>query len=153
MRRPNQAGVTLIEMMAVVTIIGLIAAISFPAVSSGLESIRLASATDSVAAFLNGGLDRAERRQQAVEITVSAPENSVTMQSSEPGFIRTELTAGARMPIPVPGPEVVARAIADAIERPRPTVIVPWWYTPLVLLLHVTPQPLVEFVLRRIRRR
>jgi prepilin-type N-terminal cleavage/methylation domain-containing protein len=89
MRRPNQAGVTLIEMMAVVTIIGLIAAISFPAVTSGLESIRLASATDSVAAFLNGGLDRAERRQQAVEITVSATENSVTMQSLEPGLIRT----------------------------------------------------------------
>ncbi|MBC8167555.1 MAG: prepilin-type N-terminal cleavage/methylation domain-containing protein [Bryobacteraceae bacterium] len=95
MIRPNQsrlnaqAGVTLVEMMAVVAIIGLVAAISFPAVSSGLDGIRLTSATDSVAAFLNAGLNRAERRQIPIEITVSQPENSLTMRSTEPGFLRS----------------------------------------------------------------
>ncbi len=56
--------------IAVVAIIGLIAAISFPAVGAGLESIRLVSAADSIVAFLNSGLNRAERRQHPVEITV-----------------------------------------------------------------------------------
>ena len=79
----------MIEMIAVVAIIGLIAAISFPAVSSGLESIRLISASDAVVAFLNAGLNRAERRQQPIEFTFSIPERSITMQSTEAGFVRT----------------------------------------------------------------
>lgn len=89
MRYRSQAGVTLVEMMAVVAIIGLIAAISFPAVSAGLESIRLASATDSIVSFINSGLNRAERRQQGVEITVSMAQNELTMRSTEPGFNRS----------------------------------------------------------------
>jgi prepilin-type N-terminal cleavage/methylation domain-containing protein len=89
MRYGRESGVTLVEMMAVVAIIGLIAAISFPAVGAGLESIRLAAATDSIVAFVNSGLNRAERRQQAVEITVSIPEHSLTMLSTEPGFSRS----------------------------------------------------------------
>lgn len=87
MRR--EAGVTLVEMIAVVAIVGLIAAISFPAISSGLESIRLAAASDSIAAFLNAGLNRAERRQHGMEITVSIAENKLSMRSTEPGFERT----------------------------------------------------------------
>jgi NAD(P)-dependent dehydrogenase (short-subunit alcohol dehydrogenase family) len=66
----------------------------------------------------------------------------------EPGFIRTELTVRARLPIPMPGPEVVARAIADAIERPRRTVIVPRWYIPLVWAMRLTPRPLLELAVR-----
>jgi NAD(P)-dependent dehydrogenase (short-subunit alcohol dehydrogenase family) len=65
----------------------------------------------------------------------------------EPGFIRTELTATRRVPIPMPGPEVVGRAIARAVERPRATVIVPRWYVPLVLGIRLTPRFLAEFVL------
>ena len=38
---PTRRGVTLVEMLIVVAIVGLIAGISFPAVSSGLESLRL----------------------------------------------------------------------------------------------------------------
>ena len=61
-------GVTIVEMLIVVTIIGLIAGISFPAVTSGIDSLRLASASDSLASFLNGAMNRAERRQDVVEI-------------------------------------------------------------------------------------
>ena len=45
-------GVTLIEMLIVVAIIGLIAGISFPAVSSGVDSLRLVSASDSLVSLL-----------------------------------------------------------------------------------------------------
>ena len=75
--------------MVVVSIIGLIAAIVFPSFSAGIESVRMTSATDSIASFLNAGLDRADRRQQMIEITVSVPENSLTMRSTEPGFVRS----------------------------------------------------------------
>jgi NAD(P)-dependent dehydrogenase (short-subunit alcohol dehydrogenase family) len=66
----------------------------------------------------------------------------------EPGFIRTELTAGVRLPVPVPGPDVVATAIARAIERPRNIVIVPTWYVPLVWAMRLTPRPLMELAVR-----
>jgi prepilin-type N-terminal cleavage/methylation domain-containing protein len=94
MRLSRQAGVTMIEMIAVIAIVGLIAAIAFPSVAAGLESIRLISASDAVVAFLNAGLNRAERRQEAVEFTISIPERSITMQSTEPGFVRTLVMPG-----------------------------------------------------------
>jgi len=86
--RGSSRGVTLVEMLLVVAIVGLLAGISFPAVTSGIDSIRLASATDSVVSFFNAGLNRAERRQQLIEIAVSKTERSLTMRSSEPGFLR-----------------------------------------------------------------
>src|SRR2546421_1164100 len=55
----------------------------------------------------------------------------------EPGFIRTEMTAGMR--VPLPGPEVVARAVAGAIRRPRRTIIVPWYYAPPALVAKLLP--------------
>jgi prepilin-type N-terminal cleavage/methylation domain-containing protein len=82
------AGVTLVEMMVVVAIIGLIAAISYPSAAAGIESARLASATDSVATFLNSAVNRVERRQQPIELIVSPKENRLTMYSNEPGFNR-----------------------------------------------------------------
>jgi prepilin-type N-terminal cleavage/methylation domain-containing protein len=73
------AGVTLIEMIVVLALVGLIAALAFPAVSSGLDSVRLTSASDSIVTFLNGALNRAERRQTPVEIVVSIPENKLKL--------------------------------------------------------------------------
>ncbi len=62
--------------------------ISFPAITSGIDSLRLNAATNGVVSFLDYGLSRAERRQQMVEITISKPDNSLEMRSSEPGFYR-----------------------------------------------------------------
>lgn len=75
-------GVTLVEMLIVVAIIGLIAGISFPAVSSGLDTLRLASASDSLVSFLNAGLNRAERQQEAVEVAISIKDNTVSLTSA-----------------------------------------------------------------------
>ena len=84
----RSSGITLVEMLIVVAIIGLMAGISFPAVSSGIESIRLSTATNSVVSFLNSALNRAERRQQVVEISISVKDNAVWLNSTEPGFVR-----------------------------------------------------------------
>src|SRR5262245_18180418 len=76
-------GVTLIEMIIVVALIGLIAAISFPAVSSGIDSLRMTSASTSIVAFLNSALNRAERRQEPVEVVVSIADNHLTMRTPD----------------------------------------------------------------------
>jgi len=87
--RPNrERGVTLIELLVVVTIAALLVGISFPAVTSGLDSLRLNSAANGIVSFLNLGLSRAQRREQVVEVTISKTDNSLTMRSSDPGFNR-----------------------------------------------------------------
>ncbi|MGP0074854.1 MAG: Tfp pilus assembly protein FimT/FimU [Bryobacteraceae bacterium] len=86
--RPAASGVTLIEMVVVVGLISLMVGISYPAITSGIESLRLKAATNGVVSFLDYGLSRAERRQQMVEITISKADNSLEMRSSEPGFYR-----------------------------------------------------------------
>jgi prepilin-type N-terminal cleavage/methylation domain-containing protein len=78
----SRRGVTIVEMLIVVTIIGLIAGISFPAVTSGIDSLRLASASDSLVSFLNGAMNRAERRQDVVEIEISIQDNTVTLTTT-----------------------------------------------------------------------
>jgi prepilin-type N-terminal cleavage/methylation domain-containing protein len=83
-----ETGMTLIEMLVVVCIISVVVGVSFPAVSSGIDSLRLGSATNGVVSFVNSALNRAERRQQVVELTISKTENSITMRSTEVGFFR-----------------------------------------------------------------
>ena len=84
----SQRGVTLVEMLVVCSIIGLIVAVSFPSFSAGLDSVRMSSATGMVSSFLNSAVNRAERRQQAVEIIISPKDNLLTMYTNEPGFER-----------------------------------------------------------------
>ncbi len=84
--KPARRGVTLMEMLIVVALIGLLAGITFPSVTSGLDSLRMTSATDAVAGLFNAGVNRSERRQQAVEIEIDLAAGSFRMRSSEPGF-------------------------------------------------------------------
>lgn len=81
-------GITLIEMLVVVSIIGVLAGISYPSVAAGIDSVRMRSATDSVSSILNGAVDHAARRQQPVEIVIAAKENTISLISNEAGFQR-----------------------------------------------------------------
>ena len=91
-------GVTLLEMLIVVALIGLLAGISFPSVSAGLETLRLASAADSAASFLNGALNRADRRQEAIEITIDPSQRMMLARSARPGFEkRLDMPVGVRI--------------------------------------------------------
>ncbi len=104
-RHRTSAGVTLIEMLIVVTLIGLMAGISFPSVSSGVDTLRLASASDSLAALLNSAANRAERRQEAVEVAISIKENAVSLLSSDPAYTRRlEMPAGVSISAILPKP-------------------------------------------------
>ncbi len=101
-------GVTLMEMMVVLAIITLIVGISFPSTIAGLESIRLAAGARSVAAFMNIAANRAERRQQAIELSISIKENSVTMRSPDAAFVK-------KLDLP---PGIAVQAVWPALPAP-----------------------------------
>jgi prepilin-type N-terminal cleavage/methylation domain-containing protein len=112
-------GVTLIEMLVVVGLISLIVGISFPAFTSGIDTLRLNSATTSIVNFFNAGLDRAERRQQVVEISIFKAHNSLEMRSTEAGFYRKlELPDGVSITRIFPD-------LPDATEGPRSFLLYP----------------------------
>ena len=84
----HESGVTLIEALIVVALIAMIAAVSFPSVTAGLDTLRLRSASDSIVSFLSIALDHADRRQQAVEVIISPRENLFLSRTADLGFTR-----------------------------------------------------------------
>lgn len=71
MKRQPQSGVTLVEMLVVVTIIAIIAGVSFPALTAGLSTIRLSTASGSAASFLITAMNRVDRREEPAAILIS----------------------------------------------------------------------------------
>ncbi|MGD0872821.1 MAG: hypothetical protein ABSB88_25030 [Bryobacteraceae bacterium] len=84
----GQSGITLLEMLVVMCIVGLIIGVTMPSISAGLDSVRLATATTSVAGFLNAAVTRVERRRQPIEVVILPKENRIVLYSNEPGFTR-----------------------------------------------------------------
>lgn len=68
-----------------------------------------------------------------------------------PGFVKSEMTANAKLPMP--GPEVVAKTVAEVLLRPQREVIVPGTYRALALLNAVAPGLADQIVSRVIIKR
>jgi prepilin-type N-terminal cleavage/methylation domain-containing protein len=125
-RHRQRAGVTLMEMLIVVALIGLLVGIVFPPVSAGLETLRLTSAADSVSSFLNRALSRAERRQEVVEITIDSQDNVLVARSTDPGFERRlEMPQGVRIMSVLPPP-------VDDAGEPRRFLLYPGGTVPRI---------------------
>jgi prepilin-type N-terminal cleavage/methylation domain-containing protein len=119
-RTPNKtrgcSGVTLIELVLVMTLIALLAAVTYPTASAGLDSLRLRTAAERVVSLLNSALDRADRVQQVIEIRISPEDNSISARSSDLSLNRT-----LEMPVPVrissAGPELPNGSPAGGLRR------------------------------------
>jgi short-subunit dehydrogenase len=72
--------------------------------------------------------------------------SGVSVSVVSPGYIRTPLTSYRRGRLP--GPEIIARAIARLVERPRREVVAPWWYGVAIAIERVAPG-LADLALRR----
>jgi type II secretory pathway pseudopilin PulG len=75
-------------MMVVMTIIAIMAGAVYPSVASSLDGIRLNSTAGEVVAFLNGAVERANRRQVPVEIIVDKVAGTIVLHSTEAGWER-----------------------------------------------------------------
>jgi len=125
-RAPQPRGVTLMELMVVLAIIALIVGISYPSTIAGMENLRLAAGARSVAAFMNVAANRAERRQQALELTISIKDNSITMRSPDVAFLK-------KLDLP-PGIAVrsVWPALPELTDQPRQFMFQPGGVPPRI---------------------
>lgn len=74
----------------------------------------------------------------------------VSVSVVSPGFIRTAMSRNFRLPMP--GPELVARAIARLVVHPRREIVVPGYYRPLIAAEHAFPW-LADLAIRQSRPR
>jgi prepilin-type N-terminal cleavage/methylation domain-containing protein len=81
----KRAGVTLLEMLIVVTIVATIVSVSFPALTAGLAGIRLSSASGTVASFLTSTMNNVDRREQAAAILVEPKANVIEVFTAASG--------------------------------------------------------------------
>jgi type II secretory pathway pseudopilin PulG len=72
-------------MMIVVAIIGIIAAISFPSLTSGLAGVRLASASGDLGSFLSSSMNNVERHEEASAIVISPKANRLDVFTAASG--------------------------------------------------------------------
>lgn len=85
MKANKQSGVTLIEMLIVVMIIAAITGVTFPALTAGLASVRLASASGTVASFLTSSMNRVDRREEAAAIVISPKDSKLALYTAASG--------------------------------------------------------------------
>ena len=103
----RNSGVTLIELLIVLTLIALVTGISYPSAAAGVESLRLRSVSDQVVSFLNTAIDRAGRREQVIEVWIAPKDNVLIARSPDLEFSRRlELPAGYRILSVLPAAEV-----------------------------------------------
>jgi type II secretory pathway pseudopilin PulG len=107
-------------MVVVVAIIGLMIAITFPTITAGLDSVRMASATGSVAAFLNAAENLSERRREPVALIISIKDNAIAMYGNAPGSERKlNLPDGISIQAVLPAIE------GEPPDQPRETILMP----------------------------
>jgi type IV fimbrial biogenesis protein FimT len=124
----SSRGITLLEMLVVMALIGLIVALTAPSLTAGLDSVRLRSATDDISSFLNSAVNHCERKQRPVELVISAKENHLSLYADDglsrnlnmPDGISIELPEefeGIRRLILMPGDTVPGIGIQVASKR------------------------------------
>jgi type II secretory pathway pseudopilin PulG len=103
-RQYRSAGVTLFELLIVVGLVALLAGITFPSMAAGVETLRLNQASNDLVSFLNDALIRAERREQAVEITISKAGGTLSMRTAgSAAETKTALPQGVSIARILPG--------------------------------------------------
>jgi general secretion pathway protein H len=77
--RDRRRGITLLEMLVVVALIALIAGLSYPSVTRGLDGIRLRTASDDVAAFVGAAMSQVERSESPLELRFSKSDGVIEL--------------------------------------------------------------------------
>ncbi|MEJ5367945.1 MAG: prepilin-type N-terminal cleavage/methylation domain-containing protein [Bryobacteraceae bacterium] len=123
----GRRGITILEMMIVVMLVSVLAGLTYPSVTSGLDALRLRSAANGAAALLGQAMARVEKTQRPAELVVDRKEGLLQLIDRAGGFRREmKLEPGiaieAVLP-PLPGAgEETARSLVLVPGEPFPGV-------------------------------
>ncbi len=123
----GRRGITILEMMIVVMLVSLLAGLTYPSVTSGLDALRLRSAADGAAALLEQAMARVERTQRPAELVVDRKVGALLLVDRAGGFRREQklepgIAVEAVLP-PLPGAgEETARVLVLEPGAPFPGV-------------------------------
>lgn len=123
----GRRGVTLLEMLIVLMVVGLLVGLAYPGVGAGLDSLRLRSAADGAASLIVQAMTRAERRQEPVELIVDRAAGKILARDFRGGFLREQqLDPGLSIreilpPLPAAGEET-ARSVLLVPGEPFPAL-------------------------------
>jgi type II secretion system protein H len=84
----KDAGITLLEMLVVVTLVGLLAAVTAPAVGSGIETVKLRSSAERLASTMRLARERAVRTRHYQQVTVDPQTRRVELRDLEGDYAR-----------------------------------------------------------------
>jgi prepilin-type N-terminal cleavage/methylation domain-containing protein len=125
--RSTAAGITLLEMLVVLAIVALMAGLSLPAVWAAIDSLRLSQASQELVSLFNDGLNRAERSQQVVAVTISKSERAAWLDSSGSSAQKKLV-----LPVGISIARVLPEAPGQEEDTPRQFVFYPGGITPRV---------------------
>lgn len=124
--RPRERGVTLMELLIVSAIAAAMVSMALPAFTNGLEDYRLSEAASDTASFLNSALNRVERREQPLELSISIRENIIGVRSRDGAFAKKlDLPEGVRVEAALP-------ALPEGLEAARRFLLLPGGTAPRV---------------------
>jgi len=126
-----ERGVTLIEMLVVVAVVGIVVGVSIPSISAGLDSVRLASTGDAIASFLNGAVTHAERSEQPVEVVISLKDGTISADGADGFARRFHVPQGITMDKVLPEESGDSEA-GDSKAHDRQVLIVPGGTAPAI---------------------
>lgn len=117
-------GITLLEMLIVVSLIALLTGLSYAPIAAGVETLRLRAASDIVLSFLSSAADRADRKQALVEVQILPLENVLLARTADLSFVkRVDLPTGMQIAHVLPeAPGVDPRAVRRFLIYPGGTV-------------------------------
>jgi prepilin-type N-terminal cleavage/methylation domain-containing protein len=121
-KKRSQSGVTLIEMMIVVMIISVIAGVSFPALTSGLDSVRLSSASGSAASFLTSAMNRVDRHELPAAVVITPGANQIAVFTAASGD-KPDATLGMPQGVSIEGDEPRRFVLQPGGTFPRITLV------------------------------
>jgi prepilin-type N-terminal cleavage/methylation domain-containing protein len=99
--RSTVSGITLVELLVTVAIIGLMLSISYPTLTTGLDGFRLRAAVDRAGTLFQQARLEADRRHQPVQLTADPISNQLRALAVDSSWRETlEFAEGVRIAQP-----------------------------------------------------